>query len=151
MSSKRAYRAQIDNSRRRGIEFNFSYREWLDFWGDDLKDRGKCKGQLVMARKGDRGPYSIENVYIVTGEANRAEISLEKRKAAAKQAWTGDRTSHLENKAKHPRNRAVAHHGEQYVSAAEASRNTGNKARTVNEWCRRGRYGWAFVDELRVG
>ena len=57
------YADQRRNSKKRGIDFQFTYEEWLDWWGDDIINRGKQKGQLVMARHGDTGPYHINNVF----------------------------------------------------------------------------------------
>jgi len=57
-------------SKRRGIPFEFTYEEWINWWGEDIVNRGRNQGQLVMARKGDAGPYHIDNVYKTTVEQN---------------------------------------------------------------------------------
>jgi hypothetical protein len=54
----------------RGIEFEFTYDTWIEWWGDDITKRGSKKGQLVMARKGDQGPYHPDNVFKLTQEEN---------------------------------------------------------------------------------
>ena len=64
--------------KQRGIEFNFTYEEWVAWWIKHLgpnwfEKRGNCAGQYVMARKGDEGPYSVENVRCITCEQNSKE------------------------------------------------------------------------------
>ena len=58
----------------RGIAWELAYWEWLQIWQDSgrLHERGVHGGQWVMARNGDRGPYSVENVQIVRCETNNA-------------------------------------------------------------------------------
>lgn len=59
----------------RGIDFLFDYEKWLKFWEDSgyLPERGHKKGQYVMARFGDIGPYAPWNVKIVTCSENISE------------------------------------------------------------------------------
>jgi len=57
-------------SKRRGIDFQFSYDEWMAWWGNDIINRGRNAGQLVMARTNDTGPYHPNNVYKTTVEQN---------------------------------------------------------------------------------
>ena len=53
---------QRRNALQRGIEWQFTFEEWLDWWGDEIEKRGRRKGQLVMARFNDEGPYHPSNV-----------------------------------------------------------------------------------------
>jgi hypothetical protein len=81
---------------KRGIEWQFTYDTWLSWWGDDIVNRGRKKGQLVMARIGDVGPYHPDNVYkslmednikvANTGKKQTLTHSLNKGKAR-KEAW----------------------------------------------------------------
>ena len=64
------YHNHKTRSKRRGIDFQFSYDEWMSWWGDDIINRGRNKGQFVMARKNDTGPYHPNNVYKATVEQN---------------------------------------------------------------------------------
>ena len=59
----------------RGIGWELEYWEWLQIWQDSghLHDRGTKKGQWVMARNGDKGPYAANNVRIVLAETNNRE------------------------------------------------------------------------------
>jgi hypothetical protein len=56
--------------KRRGIDFQFSYEDWINWWGDDIALRGRNAGQLVMGRIGDKGPYHPTNVYKTTVQQN---------------------------------------------------------------------------------
>ena len=67
-------------SKRRGIPFEFTYEEWINWWGEDLTNRGRNQGQLVMARKGDAGAYHPDNVYKTTVEQNGRDALLGKPK-----------------------------------------------------------------------
>ena len=64
------YRQQKQNARRRGISFEFTYQEWLDWWGEDIVLRGKGKDKLVMARNNDCGAYSPDNVKKMLNQDN---------------------------------------------------------------------------------
>jgi hypothetical protein len=65
----------VDASRR-NIVFLLTYEQWLEVWQRSgyLDKRGCKKGQYVMARFGDIGPYSLDNVKIVPQEDNHAEM-----------------------------------------------------------------------------
>jgi hypothetical protein len=74
----RAYKTQSYDAKDRGIEFLLSFEEWLNIWQDSghLHERGKKKGQYVMARFGDKGPYAVGNVKIITFADNTREACL---------------------------------------------------------------------------
>jgi hypothetical protein len=61
---------QRQNAIKRGISFEFTYDTWVDWWGADIVNRGKGKGKLCMARKGDTGPYHPDNVFKLEFELN---------------------------------------------------------------------------------
>lgn len=62
-------------SRTRGIQFLLTFAEWLKIWIDSghLENRGNKKGQYVMARFGDIGPYAVDNVRIILCSDNVKE------------------------------------------------------------------------------
>src|SRR5678815_5922678 len=64
----KAFNGQMSAARRRGIEFPMTYAEWLGVWqaSGKLEQRGRLRDQYVMARFGDKGPYAIDNVYILS-------------------------------------------------------------------------------------
>src|SRR6516162_1329529 len=77
--ARRAYFDQVRAARSRDILFLFSFDEWWSFWkkSGHWDKRGLKRGQYVMARFGDVGPYSADNVEIVKTEHN---ISTRKHK-----------------------------------------------------------------------
>jgi hypothetical protein len=86
-----AWRSQWFNSRSRNIPFEFSLKEWCDWWDTELKkigpkaQRGCGLGQYVMARLGDTGPYAPNNVHCITLQDNTLERSTESwQKSTAK-------------------------------------------------------------------
>jgi hypothetical protein len=84
---KHKYNCQRISARCRGIEWQFTYDSWLAWWGDDIANRGRLKGQLVMARHKDIGPYSPANTYKATPHENsieRTEVLGKSKIAVAK-------------------------------------------------------------------
>ena len=76
----RLYQTQYDNAKQcakqRNIEWQFTYDSWVSWWGNDIVNRGPYKGQLVMARTNDIGPYHESNVRKATGSENGREGNL---------------------------------------------------------------------------
>jgi len=64
---------QRGRARQRGIGWELTFEEWWGIWrsSGQWAARGRDHAQAaVMARRGDVGPYSKENVYITTLVAN---------------------------------------------------------------------------------
>lgn len=88
---RQRYEEQRRTAKGRGIPFLLTYGEWLLVWQESghLNERGRQRGQYVMARFGDAGPYSVGNVKIilhadnsrekVTSTETRERISASKR------------------------------------------------------------------------
>jgi hypothetical protein len=77
--SKNQFFSQRLAARNRGIGWELTFRQWWRIWKESghWEQRGRNNGQYVMARYGDRGPYSVDNVKIVTVDINLAErVSL---------------------------------------------------------------------------
>jgi len=72
------YTSQKGHAKHRGIEFNLTFEEWMDWWGDDFDKRGRGKDDLVMARIGDTGPYELGNIKKITFSENRREAYTNK-------------------------------------------------------------------------
>lgn len=70
------FRTQKSQAKRRGIEWNFTFEQWIEWWGEDFDRRGRGPNDLVMARFGDTGPYSPENVRKATVAENHSEANL---------------------------------------------------------------------------
>lgn len=67
LQARLRYYLQVKTSRKRGIDWEFTFKTWVLWWREQLgpdwiTKRGKCKNQHVMARDGDRGPYAVWNV-----------------------------------------------------------------------------------------
>ena len=73
MNLKNKFYTQRTGARIRGIEWQFTFEEWVEWWGSDIELRGNKSGQLVMARNGDTGPYHPNNVRKVTCNENHCE------------------------------------------------------------------------------
>ena len=69
------YTDHKNHAARRRIQFLLTFEEWLKLWIDSgrMHERGTHKGGYVMARFGDKGPYAIGNVRIITQVENQAE------------------------------------------------------------------------------
>ena len=70
-----AFYAQKGTALNRGIEWHFTFEEWIDWWGDDIDKRGRSLNDLVMARTGDTGPYHPSNVRKATVAENQKEMT----------------------------------------------------------------------------
>ena len=57
-------------AKRRNIEFNKTFDEWINWWGEDFDKRGVTNGSLQMCRYNDEGPYELGNIYKATREQN---------------------------------------------------------------------------------
>jgi hypothetical protein len=76
-----AFQHQHKRATQRGIIFSLVYKEWLKIWHDSshLAQRGRRRGQYVMARPGDRGAYEIGNVKIILVKENIREAHVGRR------------------------------------------------------------------------
>lgn len=57
-----AYHSQRHNAKSRGIGWELTFKEWCDFWGEDIDRRGTRRDQLGMQRIMDSGPYRVGNI-----------------------------------------------------------------------------------------
>ena len=66
------YKQHRNNANKRKIPFEISFEDWYNIWlnSGQWTNRGKKKGQYVMCRNNDQGPYSKNNVYIDKTENN---------------------------------------------------------------------------------
>ena len=70
---RKQYSDQMFKAKQRGIDWHFTYDEWVKWWGDDITNRGIGSNDLQMCRKNDTGPYHPNNVYKATTKQNRAD------------------------------------------------------------------------------
>lgn len=78
MGDMEKFNSQRQSSKIRGISFEFTLDEWTSWWEVNLGPewrslRGRKRGQYVMARKGDRGPYSIDNIECLVNTQNNSD------------------------------------------------------------------------------
>lgn len=72
-----AYVHQRKNAEKRGIAWGFKFVDWWRIWEVSGKWPMRGRGQgYCMARKGDTGPYSPDNVYICTVGQNFSDSYL---------------------------------------------------------------------------
>jgi hypothetical protein len=62
-------------AKHRGIEFKLTFNDWKLIWltSGKWEQRGIRKGQYVMSRVNDVGPYAIGNVFIQTSGGNNTD------------------------------------------------------------------------------
>ncbi len=142
-----AYRAQKNNASNRGIDFCFTVNEWAIWWRMNLPAdarRGRRRGEYVMARRGDRGPYASGNVYATTPKGN-----MDDRPAAAKEArrhkLLGHAAPHLKDRERHPRARAIITPDGPWPSAALAAEHYGITRQAAANRARHGLFGWSYA------
>lgn len=68
-----AFCAHRKHAENRNIDFQFDFKSWVEWWGDDFYKRGVKSEDLVMARYNDKGPYSPDNVRKTTQRENCQE------------------------------------------------------------------------------
>jgi len=76
--AKKKYHLQARQAKRRDIPFYITFEEWCYVWEQSGKwdKRGCKKGEYCMSRKGDIGPYAIDNVFIQLHSNNVSESRL---------------------------------------------------------------------------
>lgn len=65
--------AQRRRAKARGISWELTFEQWVDWWGQDLHQRGVKSQEFCMGRKGDTGPYSLDNIKKITTRQNIME------------------------------------------------------------------------------
>lgn len=93
--AKKAYSFQKSRAiNSRGIEFNLTFDEWLNWWlqTGHWHERGHGSGKYVMSRFNDIGPYSLDNIFCQTLNANTSE-SAKRLKGIPKPIGFGENIS----------------------------------------------------------
>jgi hypothetical protein len=107
--------------------------------------RGLQRGQLVMARFNDTGPYSVENVYCTSVEQNTKDTSKEKLSAANKASWAIGRAKNsplFKKGAGNPNSRPVETPAGTFASATLAAEHFGFTRNYASYLARTERHGW---------
>jgi len=87
---RRYYNTKKATSKQRGIPFELELRDlhWLLHMARiDISQVGKRKGQYLLSRLGDTGPYAIGNCRFVTAEQNGHDRTGRPNPADLKAAW----------------------------------------------------------------
>jgi hypothetical protein len=151
-----ALQAQVHSARRRQIPFLFTAEEWWAWWQiDDRWSRRGLKGNgLVMARKGDVGPYASWNVYPCTSSENVGAIDPVKRSLAIRAGWAkvraagGDCWLAGKRGDDHPRSRAVITPAGRFGSLALAAEHYGITRQAAYYRVARDKPGWYYDTPL---
>lgn len=145
-----AYSAQKRTAKQRGIEWHFTFEEWWSWWQIDNRwaNRGIGRDKFCMARKGDTGPYSPENVYCATHSQNQADVPFERRSEYNREvARTRRNTSPLYNKgAGHPLSQPIETPEGRFGSASEAAAHFGITRQGVRYRVTAGWDGWRYIE-----
>jgi hypothetical protein len=82
--ARKRYDQQRSNASSRRIPWQIKFPAWIAIWWSSghWHERGKRRGQWVMARPGDIGPYREGNVAIVPNAVNASEGHLGKPRSA---------------------------------------------------------------------
>ena len=74
ITPRQKYGNAMRSAQQRGIEWQFTFESWMEWWGDDFILRGPKADDLCMARNGDQGPYHPSNVQKKTNAENVREM-----------------------------------------------------------------------------
>lgn len=165
------YIGHVSNAKRRGIEFDMTFEEWLDIWMSSKKfeQRGRGMGKYCMCRYNDTGPYKVGNVFIGLSEENVRDgnigktVSKETRQRLSRansgklHPWSvgknnpmhrqevKDKISAATGGAKHYKARGVITPSGTFETAKAASIALGMKKETVDWRARHNKFGFSFA------
>lgn len=147
-----AFRAQFHSAKRREIPFLFTLPEWWKWWQTDDRwaRRGRTGDDLVMARFGDVGPYSPDNVYCATSNQNRSDVSTLVRRIGQRRRVEAEKNDptfehHLAVRGDgHPKARAVLTPKGRFGSAALAAEAFNVTRQHAARLAKQERDGWAY-------
>ena len=90
-SLEEQFKQQARQAKQRGIGWQLTFDEWLSIWNESghLHERGNKRGQYVMGRTGDIGPYAAGNVYICTFAQNLRDARINNPASKVKKIGTG--------------------------------------------------------------
>ncbi|NIE67463.1 hypothetical protein [Burkholderia sp. Ax-1719] len=83
-----AFNVQRHNAKRRGIGWDLTFEQWIQWWGEDIERRGTGPCCLQMQRFGDSGPYALGNIKKGTPHQNSVTASIVRQNEACERAAT---------------------------------------------------------------
>jgi hypothetical protein len=100
--AKRKYDIQKNTAKGRNVPFLITFEEWCYVWEQSCNwdQRGRGKGRYGMSRKGDIGPYSVDNVFIQLHTDNVSDAQTGIAKVFSKEHKANLRKAMLGNKNK---------------------------------------------------
>lgn len=151
----RAFQSQRDGARRRGIPFLFDAVTWWEWWQTDDRwsRRGISSSSLCMARIGDKGPYSPENVVCQTHAQNVYDVPVEVWSEAQKRTWLKDgRKAHKPTPLfyrgeAHPQSKPVLTPKGRFGNAREAAEAYQIHSRTAQIRAAKRMMGWSYESD----
>mgnify|MGYP003643859709 CR=1 FL=1 len=73
---KGRFQQHKDNTKKRGLEFLLTFKEWWSLWEPHWHQRGGLGHEMCMCRTNDTGPYAVGNVRIDTMANNVKEARI---------------------------------------------------------------------------
>jgi hypothetical protein len=103
--------------------------------------------KFVMARKGDQGPYSPENVYCATHAQNVRDVGSERWSEINRISWyAGAKNSPIYQKGeKNPNSLPIETPAGRFANATEAAEHFGITRQGVRYRIKAGQDGWRYV------
>jgi hypothetical protein len=75
---KREFNMQKAAAKFHGCEWELTFEEWRDWWGDDIERRGRRKHDLVMGRIDTTKPYRLDNI-VKREHADNIDVGRDKK------------------------------------------------------------------------
>lgn len=171
LNAKTKFNAHKSNAKRRGVEFLLTFKQWVDIWSKSGKwnERGRGADKYCMCRVGDKGAYSVDNVFIGQGkhnvrDGNIGKLDSEETKRRKSQAAIGRphdyakgannvmhrpevkaKLSEAISGSKHYKAKAVQTPFGKFLSGVEASKALNIPKPTVYWKCKYQKDGWSFL------
>ena len=133
MNYKDKYRDHKFRAKKRGLDFHFTYEEWIEWWGKDIVRRGNRKGNLVMSRYGDVGPYHPDNVFKNTAEQNASDGNKGRPKSEEHNAKVSNAKKGRPQSEEHKAKRIAAMKGIPKSEETKAKMSAARKGRPQSE------------------
>ena len=171
IDARKKFNAHKSNAKRRNIEFLLTFEEWLDIWEKSGKceQRGRGADKYCMCRIGDKGAYSIDNVFIGQGKQNVSDGNIGKpdseetkrKKSLAAKGRSHDyakgannvmhrpevkaKLSQAISGSKHYKAKAIKTPFGIYLSGVEAAKELNIPKPTIYWRCKYQKDGWSFL------
>ena len=135
---QKKYTDQKSKAKHRGIDFNLTFEEWWDIWQKSGKwdQRGIHKGQYVMSRIADKGPYALGNVFIQTvGDNNREAFATHRIAPMFSKKHSQETINKLKNRPGPNKGKILSQEVKDKISEKLKGRKTGRTSKDFTpEW-----------------